>query len=103
MVSLSSFQPCQATTMRGGAVDVQIVFVREEAAMTVRFVFLLHVLLLYRSYLAAKDRVPCETLIAPLWRPCVVVVVVVVNSVDVSYCAQCYTYSDAFSTTLNTV
>ena len=87
---------------RGGAVDVQIVFGREEAAMTVRFVFLLHVLLLYRSYLAAKDRVPCETLIAPLWRPCVVVVVVV-NSVDVSYCAQFYTYSDAFSTTLNTV
>ena len=29
---------------RGGAVDVQIVFGREEAAMTVRFVFLLHVL-----------------------------------------------------------
>ena len=69
---------------RGGAVNVQIVFNREEAAMTVRFVFLLHVLLLYRSYLAAKDCVPCETLIAPLWRPCVVVVVVVVvvNSVD---------------------
>ena len=91
---------------RGGAVDVQIVFGREEAAMTVRFIFLLYVLLLYRSYLAAKDCVPCETLIAPLWRPCVVVVVVVVvvvNSVDVSYCAQFYTYSDAFSTTLNTV
>ena len=70
--------------------------------MTVRFVFLLHVLLLYRSYLAAKDRVPCETLIAPLWRPCVVVVVVI-NSVDVSYYAQFYTYSDAFSTTLKAI
>ena len=35
---------------RGGAVDVQIVFGREEAAMTVRFVVLLYALLLYRSY-----------------------------------------------------